>query len=149
MTEMARRALSDDIGFLLSRASGAVVASVNKELVAVGLRVRSYSILALACERPEGVNQRGAAATLGLDPSQLVALIDELESRELVVRRLDPADRRNKLIAATDTGRELFGEAQSRASEAHARHFDGIPEEMVHQMREALYKIAFADVATQ
>lgn len=96
------QALSDDIGFLLSRVGGMVLGAVNKALVPTGLRVRSYSVLVLACEQAEGVNQRGVAATMGLDPSQIVGLVDELEERGLVVRTLDPSDRRNKLIAATD-----------------------------------------------
>lgn len=140
-------ALSDDFGFLLSRASGVVVAAVNKELVAVGLRVRSYSVLALACEQSEGVNQRRVATMVGLDPSQIVALVDDLESKGLVVRAQDPSDRRNKFIAATDSGRALFLEAQARAHTAHARYFDGIEDETVAQMRNVLRSIAFTDVA--
>lgn len=147
MTDTHLQALSDDFGFLLSRASGVVVSAVNKELVAVGLRVRSYSVLALACEQTEGVNQRRVATTVGLDPSQIVALVDELESKGLVTRTQDPSDRRNKFIAATDAGRTLFLEAQDRAHAVHARYFDGIAEETVRQMRDALRSIAATDVA--
>ncbi|MBH5143474.1 MarR family transcriptional repressor CouR [Rhodococcus erythropolis] len=137
------QALSDDMGFLLSRVGGMVLGAVNKALVPVGLRVRSYSVLVLACERAEGVNQRRVAATMGLDPSQIVGLVDELEERGLVVRTLDPSDRRNKLIGATDEGRRLLGEAKIRVDAVHATYFDRIPEEVRDVMRDALQEIAF------
>ncbi|MEU2006799.1 MarR family transcriptional repressor CouR [Rhodococcus sp. NPDC019627] len=137
------QALSDDMGFLLSRVGGMVLGAVNKALVPVGLRVRSYSVLVLACERAEGVNQRRVAATMGLDPSQIVGLVDELEERGLVVRTLDPSDRRNKLIGATDEGRRLLGEAKIRVDAVHVTYFDRIPEKVRAVMRDALQEIAF------
>ncbi|MDV7087083.1 MarR family transcriptional repressor CouR [Rhodococcus sp. IEGM 248] len=137
------QALSDDIGFLLSRVGGMVLGAVNKALVPTGLRVRSYSVLVLACEQAEGVNQRGVAATMGLDPSQIVGLVDELEERGLVVRTLDPSDRRNKLIAATDEGHRLRDDAKARVDAAHGRYFEGIPDTVVNQMRDTLQSIAF------
>ncbi|WP_328396290.1 MarR family transcriptional repressor CouR [Nocardia sp. NBC_00416] len=137
------QALSDDIGFLLSRVGGMVLSAVNKALVPTGLRVRSYSVLVLACEQAEGVNQRRVAATLGLDPSQIVGLVDELEERELVLRTQDPSDRRNKLIAATEKGRRLRDEAVVRVEAAHGRYFEGIPESVMNDMRKTLQKITF------
>ena len=39
-----------------------------------------------------------------LDRSDLVTLLDELEALEYVVRRVDPADRRRKIVAITASG---------------------------------------------
>ncbi|WP_214404267.1 MarR family winged helix-turn-helix transcriptional regulator [Pseudonocardia lacus] len=108
-------ALADDIGFLLSRASGLVVRATNDSLAEVGLRVRPYSVLVLACDEEGGISQRDLAATLGLDPSQVVALVDELARRGLVERTPSPADRRTKLVAATARGRELRDRATELA----------------------------------
>ena len=55
MEELMDRPLSEDLGFLLSRASGAVVRTTNAALVEHGLRVRQYSVLVLACETADGV----------------------------------------------------------------------------------------------
>jgi DNA-binding MarR family transcriptional regulator len=104
-------ALADDLGFLLSRGSGLVARASNEALAAVGLRVRPYSVLALACDSGEGMSQRALARTLGLDPSQVVQLVDELVDAELVERRPAPADRRTRLVAATAAGRRLRDEA--------------------------------------
>jgi DNA-binding MarR family transcriptional regulator len=102
--------LDGDIGFLLSRASAVFVRASNTVLASYGLRVRSYSLLLTACSRDEGVSQREMAGALGLDPSQVVLLVDELASAGLVERRQSAADRRARLIVATEEGRALRDE---------------------------------------
>ena len=49
---------------------------------------------------------RRIAQQLKCEPSNVTGIVDRLESRGLAERRLDPADRRVKLAAATETGRE-------------------------------------------
>ena len=104
-------ALTDDVGFLLSRASGLFVRASNAALVSYGLRVRSYSVLLLACASDDGVSQRDLAGALGLDPSQVVLLVDELAESGLVERRPSTNDRRTKLVVATAAGQALRTEA--------------------------------------
>jgi DNA-binding MarR family transcriptional regulator len=104
---MDRGALTDDVGFLLSRASGLVVRASNAALAGHGLRVRPYSVLLLACDAEEGMSQRELADVLGLDPSQVVLLVDELTGAGLVERRVSSTDRRTKLVTATPAGRAV------------------------------------------
>jgi DNA-binding MarR family transcriptional regulator len=103
----ATAALTDDVGFLLSRASGNFVRASNAALHSHGLRVRPYSVLLLACAAEGGISQRDLAAMLGLDPSQVVLLVDELAESGLVERRPSDSDRRTKLVSATEAGREV------------------------------------------
>lgn len=110
--------LTDDLGFLLSRASGVVVRATNAALAEHGLRVRHYSVLVLACESAEGLSQRELATVLGLDPSQVVLLVDELAAAGLVERRASEADRRAKLVAATAAGRRVRAAAGAAADAA-------------------------------
>jgi DNA-binding MarR family transcriptional regulator len=112
--------LADDLGFLLSRASGQVVRATNAALAEHGLRVRQYSVLVLACEAAEGLSQRELATVLGLDPSQVVLLVDELAAAGLVERQAPEADRRTRLVVATAEGRrvrEAAGKAADTAVE--------------------------------
>ena len=109
--------LADDLGFLLSRASGQVVRATNAALAEHGLRVRQYSVLALACEGQDGLSQRELSAVLGLDPSQVVLLVDELTAAGLVERQAPEADRRTRLVVATPEGRRVR-EAAGRDADA-------------------------------
>src|SRR5665811_2023376 len=82
---MRHAALTEDLSFLLARANALSLAAGNAALAEYGLRVRSYSVLALAVDdmRP---SQRDLAAFLRLDPSQVVSLVDDLQRRGLVQR---------------------------------------------------------------
>src|SRR3954468_24312357 len=108
--------LNDDVGFLLTRASGLVVRATNDALAGLGLRVRQYSVLVLADDSAAGISQRDLAEVLGLDPSQVVALGDELAAAELVERRPSPTDRRQRLVAATAKGVRLRRRADAAAA---------------------------------
>lgn len=110
--------LADDLGFLLSRASGQIVRATNAALAEHGLRVRQYSVLALACETEDGLGQRELAAVLGLDPSQVVLLVDELVAAGLVERQAPEVDRRMRLVVATREGRRVRAAARRDADAA-------------------------------
>lgn len=98
--------LDDDLNFLLARAAAVSIAAGNRVLRAYGLKARSYSVLALAAaDKP--ASQKDIAEFLRLDPSQVVTLVDELESRSFVERVSDPRDRRAKVIVATPEGRKV------------------------------------------
>lgn len=64
-----------------------------------------------------GRSQRALAEQLGLVPSRLVVLVDELESAGLIERRRDPGDRRHYLLHLTDAGVERVREIGAVAME--------------------------------
>ncbi|HEX5730780.1 MarR family winged helix-turn-helix transcriptional regulator [Microbacterium sp.] len=137
-------ALTDDLSFLLARANALSLAAGNAALAQQGLRVRSYSVLALAVDdtRP---SQRDLATFLRLDPSQVVALVDDLQGRGLVRREADPADRRTNVVVATAEGRALFAAAQRAARQAERALHDVITPEQRRTLGELLRLLAFPD----
>jgi MarR family transcriptional regulator, organic hydroperoxide resistance regulator len=134
-------ALTDDVGFLLSRASGVLARASNAALTSHGLRVRSYSVLLLACDSAEGVTQRELADVLGLDPSQVVLLVDDLAAAGLVERRPSTADRRTKLVLPTDRGRALRRAAAADVEASHARQLADLSPGELHLLRELLTRL--------
>jgi DNA-binding MarR family transcriptional regulator len=67
-----------------------------------GPQARLLSLLSL-----EPLPMRKLAQKLKCEPSNVTGIVDRLESRGLVERRPDPADRRVKLAAATEEGVRL------------------------------------------
>jgi DNA-binding MarR family transcriptional regulator len=65
-----------------------------------GAQARLLSLLSL-----EPLPMRKLAHKLRCEPSNVTGIVDRLESRGLVERRPDPADRRVKLAAVTEEGR--------------------------------------------
>jgi len=106
-TEMAK-----EIQFLTARLAAKGNAYVNKLLEEVDLNVRQFSVLALAASDLKPT-QREMSAFVALDPSQIVALVDTLEDRNLVKRETDRRDRRSKNIVATPQGEKLYRQARS------------------------------------
>ncbi|WP_377271553.1 MarR family winged helix-turn-helix transcriptional regulator [Peterkaempfera sp. SMS 1(5)a] len=64
----------------------------------------------LALLRRGPMPMRHIAQTLSCEPSNITGIVDRLESRGFVTREADPQDRRVKLVAATDAGREASEE---------------------------------------
>lgn len=133
--------LTDDLSFLLARANALSLSAGNRAMTPHGLKVRSYSVLALAVggARP---SQRELAEFLRLDPSQVVALVDELQSKGLVVREPDPADRRANVVTATAAGRDLFERAELSARAAERELHDEFSESERDQLIGLLRRLA-------
>ena len=136
--------LAENLGFLLSRASGEVVRATNAALAGHGLRVRQYSVLVLACEADDGLSQRELARELGLDPSQVVLLVDELAAAGLVARRAAPADRRTRLVVPTPEGRRVREDAGRAADAAVEGPLALLGDGERDQLRDMLARIAAA-----
>ena len=137
-------ALTEDLSFLLARANVQSLSAGNAALAKVGLRVRSYSVLALAADgsRP---SQRDLADFLRLDPSQVVALVDDLQARGLVTREPDPNDRRANVVVATADGRELCARARLAAEQAEERVYAGLTAAEREGLAAMLRSVAFPD----
>lgn len=52
---------------------------------------------------------------MGIDPSGLIATIDELEQRGWLERRRDPGDRRRNVIVLTEAGAAKLAEGRAAA----------------------------------
>lgn len=131
------------MAFLLARANAFSLARANAVLQPHGLKVRSYSVLALAVSgvRP---TQRDLSEFLRLDPSQIVALIDGLESCGLVSREPDPNDRRANVVIATDAGREAWAAARESVSLAEVGFFGAFSDQDRERLTAMLRALAMA-----
>ncbi|MDG4665426.1 MarR family winged helix-turn-helix transcriptional regulator [Mycobacterium sp. 236(2023)] len=95
------------LDLILRRLRGAAEAEVAK----VGLRTRH--IIALTLLRDFGEQgQAGLAESLGIDPTNVVALLNDLESAGMVERRRSPQDRRRHTVVLTEAGAERLSEAE-------------------------------------
>jgi len=141
----ARTRLADDVSFLLARANALSLSAGNAALSALGLKVRSYSVLALASDASGGLSQRELAEFLRLDPSQVVTLVDDLQRRGLVDRRPDPVDRRANVVIATPAGLALYERAVAAAESAELEVHAALNAEERAQLAGLLRRVAFPD----
>jgi DNA-binding MarR family transcriptional regulator len=97
--------LADRVLWALGRASQQSQRLVRQHMTDAGVRTLHYHVLASLADDGEAV-QATLADRIVLDRSDLVTVLDELEALDYVVRRVDPADRRRKIVAITATGKK-------------------------------------------
>jgi DNA-binding MarR family transcriptional regulator len=137
--KLVAASITNDVGFLLAKLHAAGSVLNNRALAEFDLKERSYSVLVLANSGLEPT-QRELADFLSLDPSQIVALVDELEKRGLVVRAAGKQDRRAKTVTATTAGSNLFDQARKAASRAEAQALQGLSADEAATMKALLRK---------
>jgi DNA-binding MarR family transcriptional regulator len=98
---------SDRVAFLLSQLGARAAQEFTRLLQPLGLAPADAGILRFVA-RSEGISQQALAAALKMHASRLVALIDDLETRGLLVREVHPSDRRLYSLALTDKGKEIL-----------------------------------------
>jgi DNA-binding MarR family transcriptional regulator len=98
------------IGFMLSSLGHAVAATFSSRLAPLELEPREFALLR-RIDVQEGSSQQAIGERLGIPPSRMVALVDELEERRLLERRPRPGDRRAHALHLTPAGKRLLAKA--------------------------------------
>jgi DNA-binding MarR family transcriptional regulator len=80
-------------------------------LAPLGLRPRHLVALTVLRVRG-GTTQQALAATLDMDGTNVVGLLNELEAESLIERRRSPEDRRRHVVELTDAGAEQLAKAE-------------------------------------
>src|SRR3954449_3379922 len=93
-----------------------------------GFHPREFGLLTVLAKRP-GITQQELASLARVDPSSMVALLDDLEKRGIAERRVDPADRRRRSVHLTAKGEELMRVLQREARKAAKTFLEPLGEE--------------------
>jgi len=96
-----------DLTWLLHRAAQRMRAALDEVAIAHGLAgVRDWIVLSALIAQP-GRTQLALGHALGLDKTTLTSLLDRLETGGLIIRTLDPHDRRARIPKITTAGRRI------------------------------------------
>jgi DNA-binding MarR family transcriptional regulator len=111
--------LDSGCGLLLLRLARASAWRLGRSLADSGLRWTDYAVLHHV-EAQGPVSQRDLALALRIQPSNIVALLDDMEGRGLLTRTPDPADRRRHRVEITRRGYLTLERATKAARAAEA-----------------------------
>ncbi len=95
------------LAFLVAQVGGLAAMRFAERVATIGITPPQAGLLRVVAAEP-GRSQQAVSAELGLLPSRLVALVDDLEGRGLLERRRDPNDRRNSALYVTPGGRAML-----------------------------------------
>jgi MarR family transcriptional regulator for hemolysin len=110
--------LSDNLCWLLSRASYTLTTELTAAFEELGLSPRTHSVLIAAMTGEHTQSQ--LARMVGLDKTTMVVTVDELEAAGLAERRPSATDRRARVIAVTPAGARLVRAAEAIGDEIRA-----------------------------
>jgi DNA-binding MarR family transcriptional regulator len=90
----------------------------------------------------EGKAQQAIGELIGLNPTQMVFLVDELEDRGFIERRRNPADRRSYALYLTPAGRDMLSKIHEAGRIHQARFGASLTASEQGQLTELLRRIA-------
>ncbi|MFI1250333.1 MarR family winged helix-turn-helix transcriptional regulator [Streptomyces anulatus] len=127
------------LGFLLAYHGNATQTLIHKALAATGLTLRHMMTLLQLADGP--VTQKALIERLDVDPSVLVALLNDLEGDDLVLRRRDTADRRRHIVEITPRGASQLRTSDTALDTVEHELFADLTERDLATLRRLLGKL--------
>ena len=145
---MARPRVSPDppdpapgLAFLLSQVGAHSAVRFAERLEPLGFKPQHAGILRVI-RQEDGLSQQALGERLGMFPSRLVGIIDELEKRGLVERRDRPADRRSHALHLTAAGRAALEQIGKVSREHQAAVCAALSDAEQARLAELLRRVA-------
>lgn len=119
-TKRPPEALQDLPGYSIRRLQQIAVGIFLDETAEHGVTPVQFALLFTAA-REAGLDQRTCAVRIGLDTSTIGTVVDRLETRGLIERRVSPDDKRVRLLVVTPAGAQLLDELMPGMQRAQDR----------------------------
>ena len=130
-----------DLGYLLVQLGFHVARQFSARLAPLGLEPRQFGMLTRLAAN-EGRSQQANGEMMGLNPTRMVFLVDDLEQRGLVERRRNPADRRSHALYLTELGRAKLREAQQASAGPEGQIGSSLTDQQRGQLTRLLRRLA-------
>ena len=129
------------IGLQLGRASRVVSRAFDSALEEAGGTLPIWLILLnLKIRRPD--NQRELAEAVGVREATLTHHLNAMDTRGLITRTRDPANRRIHVVQLTEDGEATFGRLRETAIAFNARLCAGMSEDDLDRLKGLLSQLA-------
>jgi MarR family transcriptional regulator, lower aerobic nicotinate degradation pathway regulator len=128
--------LLESTGYLLARAGSESRRRFVEALATQDLTLAAYSVL-MILGGMTGATQRQLADAAGIDPRNIVPILDDLEERGFIVRDSHPADRRRHAVRLSPAGRAKLG----RLRDVGARAEEELLKPLTAAERKQLHKL--------
>ncbi|MFB7209946.1 MarR family winged helix-turn-helix transcriptional regulator [Streptomyces sp. NPDC056255] len=138
--------LRSDLHWLFARLKQGLATAEISVVREHGMTLWGYTVLMAIVDAPTR-SQLALAQAVSVDKSKLVLVLDELEAAGLVRRRPDPADRRARIVEATDTGRRVLDDARADVEAIENNLLADLDPATRNALRTALGQLTGAPVA--
>jgi DNA-binding MarR family transcriptional regulator len=130
------------LGYLFKHA-GMLMEDLNSAALSpFGIDGRQLAVL-LVLAGSEPASQQQAADRLGVDRTTMVAVLDLLEDKGLVVRRPHADDRRRNVVELTAAGRRTLRRATDASDDAERALLEPLSPDDQRRFRAMLHRVLF------
>lgn len=126
-------ALTKSPSFQIERVRRHTKDEVERTLAAHNATMREFWILTCVAERP--CSQTQLSELLAIDASDMVRLIDSLETHGWVKRERDPKDRRRQIVSPTKKGGKAQAELAANVAAAEERALDATSQKHLKSLK--------------
>lgn len=131
-----------DLTLLLHAAADRMVVDLDKAAIDLGLNdVRDWLVLAALSDGAQRT-QLELSRMICIDKTTLISVLDRLEQQQLVVRTVDPRDRRVRIPQITTAGKRVHSKFATARDAAESHALDGVSPEHRAVLMDLLARIA-------
>jgi DNA-binding MarR family transcriptional regulator len=135
--------VAGSLTFLLGKVGGTARTRFALKLAPYGLKPRHCAVLELAGTAAR--TQLELATMIGVTPSVVVDMLDELERLDAVERVPQPGDRRRRVVELTPAGRQLAARAAAAAHEVDEELLGELTPDLRAAFRAGLEQVGAAE----
>jgi MarR family transcriptional regulator, 2-MHQ and catechol-resistance regulon repressor len=140
MADAASKNSGVHLWLVLMKAHRALLRHAERSIEPSGLGISDFAVLeVLLSKGPQKVNDIGRR--VALTSGSITTAVDRLENRGLVVRELDDADRRSRIVRLTPAGRAHIGEIFAQHAKALETASSGLTKDERKSLIELLKKL--------
>lgn len=114
-----------DIGWLLATSYNRLIQQADRKLAPLGLTGAQYGVVSIL-SRGEVTTSSELCRLMDYDRGAMTRLLQRLESKELLTRSPDPADRRTQMLKLSSKGKRLHKQAEPIMNQLHAQALQGL-----------------------
>lgn len=133
----ADQPLTSRTGYLIQKVAYLSITQFEEALATFGLSSRSYFVLS-GIDQEKPPSQQELARLLTIDPTTIVALVDELEKLGFVTRVRSSTDRRRNELLLTEDGTAALKKANQLADDVESDFFAPLTADQRAGLHEAL-----------
>ena len=131
------RTTTSRVGYLIKRTQSVLHDAMVTALEPSGLTVTQFAVLTALGEEP-GLSNADLARRAFVTPQTMHAVLQELESRQLLARRAHPQHRRVLPAELTEAGARVLGEAAGAVDEVEERMLGNLSDQARSKLAERL-----------
>lgn len=125
--------LATRVGFLLNRSANRIRQMTEEALAPLDIQPKHYGLMAVI--KANGpTTQQAIGDVLKVDRTTMVLLVDDAESKDIVIRNSHPTDRRCHLLSLSEHGERIFEEAHRLVKQVEDEFFNVLAENEKEQL---------------